>query len=113
MHNTKKRGVLHFITFEEKNGGYCAVCLNFNLIEWGEDIDELRKSINEAAMSYLEGVIENNLPDELLNRPAPNKYWEIAEQRVQPVTKIKPKRNKHSFFNFANLPYSNGAFISA
>ena len=113
MNNTKKRGLFRFVIFQEKDGDYCAVCLNLNLIEWGKDLDELEESIKEAATSYLSGVIEKNLPDELLNRSAPDKYWKLAQQRCEPIIKVKPKVNKLSFFNFVNQPYSNGSLIPA
>ncbi|MBU1085373.1 hypothetical protein KKB06_03415, partial [Patescibacteria group bacterium] len=105
MYNTKRKGILYFITFKEKDGDYCAVCLNLNLIEWGKDIDELEESINEAALSYLNGIIKNNLPNELLNKPAPNKYWKMAKKRCEPILKVKPETNKFSFFNLINQPY--------
>jgi hypothetical protein len=113
MYNTKKKGIFHFIIFQEKDGDYCAVCLDLNLIEWGKNVEDLKESINEATISYLDGVIKNNLPDELLNRHAPDKYWKIAKQRCEPIIEVKPKVNKFSFFNFVNQPYSNGSFISA
>ena len=45
-------------------------------------------SINEAAISHIVGVIKKGLSDELLNRPAPDKYWLMARENVnirQPI----------------------------
>ncbi len=71
--------------FKEKDGDYCAVCLNLDLIEWGKDPQELVESMREAIQSYVGGVIDKNLPDELLNRPAPEKYWQMARKNLSLV----------------------------
>ena len=86
--NTKNKGSLEFYVYKEKSGDYCAICLTLNLIEWGKDPKKLMNSINEAAISHIVGVIKKGLSDELLNRPAPDKYWLMARKNVnirQPI----------------------------
>ena len=74
--NTKKRGLFRFVIFKERDGDYCAVCLDLNIVEYGKNPDELQKSIHEAAFSYLEAVRKEKLSDEFLNKPAPKKFWD-------------------------------------
>lgn len=114
MNNTKKSGSFSFIIFKEEDDDYCAVCLELNLIEWGQDKEKLQKSITEAAMSYLQGVRDNNLPDEVLNNRAPQKYWDLVEKSTAHITKKTTSRSKSNltqFFGLESTPYNNECFI--
>lgn len=113
--NTKKKGLARIVVFKEKDGDYCAVCLNLDLIEWGKDPQKLVDSMHEAIQSYVRGVVEKGLPDELLNRPAPEKYWQMARENMSP-TVFKPEEKNtldSGFFNYITRPYSHGTFIQA
>ena len=103
-YNTKKRGLLRFIVFQEKDKDYKAVCLDLNIIEYGKDPDKLIDSIVEAAHSLINGVIKNKLPDKVLNNPASLKYWKIAE-RSKYIVQKKPKINP-IFLNTLAKPYT-------
>lgn len=113
--NTKEKGTYSFIIFKDGDDSYCAVCLNLNLVEWGDDPIQLIDSINEAAKSYIDGVVNKGLPDELLNRHAPQKYWNMALKGVNSVVK-EPKTKKvrgGGYFSFESKPYNYGSFIPA
>jgi predicted RNase H-like HicB family nuclease len=74
--NTKERGTIECLVYKEGNtDAYIGVCLTFDIVEEGKNPVELMKSIREAAELHLETVIRENLPDELLNRYAPEEYW--------------------------------------
>lgn len=74
--NTKQQGVINFLIYRDNGDShYTAVCLNFDIVEQGTNLQELKKSIEEAASLHLESVRENSLDDNLLNRSAPQKYW--------------------------------------
>ena len=76
MKNTKQKGVINFLIYRDKGDShYTAVCLSFDIVERGSDLEELKRSIEEAARLHLESVIENDLDVSLLNRSAPQKYW--------------------------------------
>ena len=111
--NTKTKGSVEVFIFQEKDGDFCAVCLNLNLIEWGKDPEELTHSIKEAVESYVNGVISKNLSDDLLNRPAPEKYWKKARKNVNLMVSIPKEEVKSDYFKFINRPYSHGSFITA
>jgi predicted RNase H-like HicB family nuclease len=72
--NTKERGIIEFLVYKKGNT-FIGVCLTFDIVEEGNNPTELMKSIREAAELHLETVIRNDLPDELLNRYAPEEYW--------------------------------------
>jgi len=102
--NTKKSGFARTIIFPSK-GGYTAVCLDFNIIEEGEDREELEKSIKEAVVGYIENACKNNLDDNLLNRHADKKYWKMYESYLEMMrnkTKkpVSPSIRKSSLFTF-------------
>ncbi|MBI5469879.1 type II toxin-antitoxin system HicB family antitoxin [Candidatus Kaiserbacteria bacterium] len=73
--NSKQSGTMEFLVYRE-DSKYVGVCLTFDIVEEGKDPVELMKSIKEAAELHLETVIKNNLPDDLLNRYAPDEYWQ-------------------------------------
>lgn len=76
--NTKERGVVEFLIMcEEGNDKFIGVCLTFNILQEGDDPMDLLQELREAAKLHVETVIEKNLPDTLLNRPAPKKYWDL------------------------------------
>lgn len=90
-------------------GGFRAVCLDFDIIEEGEDRDELEKSIKEAVIGYIENACKNNLDDELLNRPADKRYWKMYESYVEMMRNkakkpVSPSIRMSSLFTF---PISN------
>lgn len=75
MWNTKEKGLIHFVIFPQKRQ-FIGVCLDFNIIEEGENPQKLIESLEETASGHIEVVIGENLSDELLNRRAPKKYWD-------------------------------------
>lgn len=81
--NTKQSGSVNFIIFKDtKDSLYTAVCLDFDIVEQGEDPNALRISIEEAAKMHVETVINMNLDETLLNRNAPKPYWNRARKAV-------------------------------
>ncbi|MBU0979093.1 MAG: hypothetical protein ABIJ03_02780 [Patescibacteria group bacterium] len=113
--NLKTKRPVEVFLFQEKDGDYCAVCLDLNLIEWGKHKEKLQKSIFEAAHSYLQGVIDNNLPNELLNKPALQKYWKFLRvglaEMVTKSSRVEHNSSIHqvnpNFFGFESTPYGN------
>lgn len=89
--NTKKRGVVEFLTYKEGKA-FVGVCLTFDIVEEGTDPVELTRSLRDAAELHVETVIKNNLSDDLLNRYAPDEYWKkyfeatsAIKNRIQPI----------------------------
>lgn len=82
--NTKRRGLMEFL-FYRQGSRYIGVCLTFNILEEGKDLELLKRSVEEAARLHLIAVIKKNLSDDLLNRHAPKKYWEkyfVAQKQL-------------------------------
>ncbi|MGB4762087.1 MAG: hypothetical protein WBP12_01865 [Candidatus Saccharimonas sp.] len=81
--NTRSSGEVNFIIFKDSNDGdYTAVCLDFDIVEQGSDLNALRDSIEEAAQMHIETIMQMNLDEKLLNRRAPEVYWNRARRAV-------------------------------
>ena len=92
--NTKKRGVARIIIFPFSEG-FKAVCLDFDLIEEAKTFQEVEGQIRESVEGYVENVCKNNLSDELLNRPAEKKYWDMLIEYQKYI--IAKKNSERSF----------------
>ncbi len=99
--NTKEQGMVHFLIYRDRGDKkYTAVCLDFDIVEVGEDFEALRKSIEEAASLHLESVIMNDSPDKLLNRSAPQQYWKKAYEAMtayEQFLKEQEERRNNSY----------------
>lgn len=84
--NTKKSGLIESLVYKEGNT-FIGVCLTFDIIEENDNPVELMKSLKEAAELHVETVITNNLPEELLNRYAPEEYWVKYFETVKGIEK--------------------------
>lgn len=116
VYNTKQKGELTFITFEEE-GDYIGVCLNFNLVEYGKEPVKLEKSIEEAALSYLEAVRKKGLSDGYLNVGTEKKYIDKLKEidwteELNRRTKRSRKAKEPTFFTFKKQPYYNQSLIT-
>jgi len=103
--NTKKWGIARIFIYPSKDK-YRAVCLDFDIIEEAETRAEVMSQINEAVKGYIVNAYKNNLDDKLLNRNAPEKYWEMYEEysrliRAKNETRVKVSRiiEQSSFYS--------------
>lgn len=74
--NTKKGGTLEFLVYGQGTS-YIGVCLTLDIVEEGNDPKNLMESIVESATGHVKLVQSKNLNDALLNRPAPQEYWDV------------------------------------
>ncbi len=74
--NTKQYGLARVFIFPAA-GKFTAVCLDLDLIEEADSKSEALAQIKEAVSGYLANAVKNNLDDDILNRPAPKKYWDL------------------------------------
>ena len=104
--NTKERGIMEFIFLEEK-GKYIGVCLSFDIIEEGKDLNRLIQSVEDAAKLHIRIVMKKNLSDDLLNRYAPEKYWKkyFEALKVLERQKVEKKKVESEIPAIVNLPY--------
>ncbi|MDA2922923.1 hypothetical protein MYX07_06700 [Patescibacteria group bacterium AH-259-L07] len=79
MRNTKKQGMLEIFVYPEGKQ-FVGVCLTFNIVDVGKDPRTLLDSLTKAALGHVQVVIKKNLSDDLLNRPAPQEYWDKYEE---------------------------------
>lgn len=119
FNNTYKSGSVTYIVVEddERKGKFLGVCLEFDLEVSADTSDEAMEQIRDYAALWLRNAKKNKLPEEVLNRPAPQKYWALykghieyelkkleAEQKkkVEPTLKPQPLAScQIPYFNFA------------
>jgi hypothetical protein len=79
--NTKEKGRFQiFSYFDKKEKTYVAVCLEFNIVLTGNNPAALANEVMFMSLTHIESVKDLDFPVDLLNRPAPKKYWDIFEE---------------------------------
>lgn len=99
VQNTKKEGKVTIFTYK-KGKKFISVCLELDIIKEGNEPNQLIQEMIEAVMGHVETVCLNNLDDALLNRPAPQKYWQAYEEFLESQQKSK---NEFGFLNVLPL----------
>lgn len=103
--NTKKHGVMEFFIYPEKDR-YVGVCLTFDIVEEDKNPIKLMEELKEAAFLHLKVVKTKNLSDDLLNRYAPEEYWEKYFDHLKTLQQ-RHLEERHTGDQFTTeLPYS-------
>lgn len=115
FNNTYKKGRMTILVFKEKEG-YKGVCLEFNLIIECPSFKEAEEHITDYAQAWLENVQKNKLPEELLNNPAPKKYWNISkridkQKEFKKVSATKSRSSNSPLYSSYRQYGGNFAFI--
>lgn len=92
VQNTKRKG--NVTIFGYKSGKkFISVCLELDIVKEGTKREELTREMFEAVTGHVETVCKAKLDDALLNRPAPEKYWQAYEKFLDSQKKNKlPKQ---------------------
>lgn len=105
MKNTVEKGtVTIFSYFDTQENTFIGVCLEFNIVLTGNHPFAVTHEVLEMAKSHIETVRDHNLPDELLNRHAPKKYWDLFDK----LRGVKDRTDGSIF----QSPYSKEEFSS-
>jgi hypothetical protein len=94
VYNTKEKGVLHFVFYKDGDD-YVGVCLNFDIVEYGKDLKELQKSVQEAAQSYLLAVNKKKASDDCLNICTDKKHLKVLSE-IKNFMELKERSKKRS-----------------
>lgn len=110
FNNTIKKGSYTLLAFKEE-GNFTGVCLEFGLIVQRKTLEKALETIKDYATAWLKNAQKNKLPNEVLNRPAPQKYWTVFRLYTNYLSKRKEKTQitkpsilqsslQSSFFNY-------------
>ncbi len=81
FNNTYESGRVTFIIFKDKKiDRFIGACLEFDLEAEAETSSEAQSKIQDYAKLWLENVRENKLSEELLNKSAPEEYWDLDKE---------------------------------
>ncbi|KKQ18827.1 MAG: hypothetical protein US31_C0001G0014 [Berkelbacteria bacterium GW2011_GWA1_36_9] len=99
MRNSYKKGNITVFVYPE-NSKFIGVCLELDIVEEGNNLEQVKNILSDAVKTHVEIVIKNKLSKNLLNRPAPKEYWDrffsylatikqmkknVMQQEVQPT----------------------------
>lgn len=90
MKNNKRKGQYRFFIFMEPDTDeYTGICIELALVKVHKDPDRLKEDLINAAKGYVEVVVEDELPDKLLNQKQnlPKKYLRLFEEYADLVQK--------------------------
>lgn len=112
--NTKEKGWVEFLVYQDnQENKFIGVCLTFDIVEEGTDPKSLMQDLEEAAKLHIKVVIEKNLPDDLLNRYAPNEYWDkylAVQSRLLLQEELKKSLITNAVASTATTVYPNHIF---
>ncbi len=106
MRNTKRKGKFIIFVYPETSKHFIGVNLTFDLVVEGDNPGEALERIRKASLDYIETVCKEKLNDELLNRRAPQKYWNRLRKHLNRVLKESGKRGPVKWEDyFQEVPY--------
>jgi len=82
FNNTYEKGIVTLLVFPDKNK-YIGVCLEFDLEAHADTLEEAKVQIEDYAKLWHKNAVAHKLPEEMLNRPAPKKYWRLYSALVE------------------------------
>lgn len=104
FNNTYQSGAVTYLIFKEKDK-FVGVCLEFDLEIEADTPKEAQERIQDLAQAWLLNIREHKLSEELLNKPAPKKYWKIFED-------VKEKMEKRERIIARVIPTSSFPVLS-
>jgi len=109
MKNTKKKGRFTIFVYPETPKHFIGVNLTFDLVVEGNNSVEVLENIKKASLDYIETICKKKLDDDLLNRRAPEKYWDRLKKHVQKVLNESNKKTRLVKWDdyFQEVPYPN------
>lgn len=94
FNNTFDRGSVTYLILQEKKDKFIGVCLEFDLEIEAKTLKEAKERIEDYSQLWLRNAQKNKLSEEVLNRPAPKKYWKIYEEALkQDLKKLEAEKN--------------------
>lgn len=82
FNNTYDKGMVTFLVLPDKDK-YIGVCLEFDLEVRADTPEEAKEQIEDYAKLWHKNAVAHKLPEELLNRPAPKKYWKLYSDLLE------------------------------
>lgn len=118
FNNTYKSGTVTYLIFKEGKNKWVGVCLEFDLEVQANTPQEAKEQIEDYSHLWLENAVKNKLPETVLNRPAPKKYWAMFEEAIkQDSNRLQAEKHESSSVDLKpqkitrfQAPYPNFAF---
>ena len=86
FNNTYQSGAVTYLIFKEKDK-FVGICLEFDLEIEADTLKKAQERIQDLSQGWLYNVVKHKLSEDLLNKPAPKKYWKIFEDVKEKMEK--------------------------
>jgi len=104
FNNTYDSGVVTFLVFPNKKK-YIGVCLEFDLVVQEDTLEKAMEQIKDYAKLWHKNAVKHKLSEEILNRPAPKKYWKLyADLLKGDELKLKAEITPSIPISFPKIP---------
>ena len=77
------------VYLDPKDEKFTGVCLELNLVVESDSLESAVAQLNDATVSHLLATAEIGFPPELMFRPAPAHYWQIAKSVAAKIGRDK------------------------
>jgi len=92
IENTYRKGIFTFLSYKTKENTFVTACEELCVLNEDKDAELAKLRTLAAAKHYLENVIENKLPENLLNQSLPDEIREEFFEAVKNQTDYFEKR---------------------
>jgi|CXWL01.1.fsa_nt_gi hypothetical protein len=84
----QKRNFVFRVFVYKDDATFTAVCLDLDIVEEGhKTLQQAVLSIKDGIDSHMSAAAELGFPNELIKRPAPEKYWKKLDEVTHPDPK--------------------------
>lgn len=94
MKNSYKKGIVTLFVYPE-NKKFVGVCLELDIVEEGDNLEQVKESLLDAVKTHVKAVTKNKLSEGLLNRPAPKEYWDRFFNYIRSIERMKMNTAQH------------------
>jgi hypothetical protein len=87
----------------KKNKYYYACCIGLNLVDRSDTLDEAMESLLENILGYIECIVKEEMPFQLLQRKAPLSYI-LEYYWIKLLTGLKKKSDIFTYCEIVDMP---------
>ena len=114
FNNTYESGSARVFVMKEDDS-FVGVCLEFGLVIREDSLQKAQEVIKDLTEAHIENVLKNKLSEKLLNRSAPQKYWDIYEHIIsqeEKLVKSKEVATNPPIYSYSRQNYTKQALLS-
>ena len=83
FNNTYEKGSVTYLIIQDSKDKYVGVCLEFDLEIEAKTLEKAKECLEDYVHLWLKNAVRHKLSEEVLNKPAPKKYWKVYENLIK------------------------------